>query len=63
MVRGVTANQQEPDQNQAQRFAAFLRSLHRPTPPNAPSNPFRGVPLYRQAASIEERTWIERLWC
>lgn len=54
-LEGVTADQQQPDQNQAQRFAAFLRSLHRPTPSNAPSNPFRGVPLYHRAASIEER--------
>lgn len=54
-LTGVTADQQEPDSDQAQRFAAFLRSLHRPAPPNAPVNPFRGVPLQQRAAAVEER--------
>jgi aminoglycoside phosphotransferase (APT) family kinase protein len=52
---GVTADQQEPHANQAPRFAAFLRSLHIPAPPNAPSNPVRGVPLHHRAVSVEER--------
>jgi aminoglycoside phosphotransferase (APT) family kinase protein len=54
-LAGVTVDQQEPDYDQAQRFAAFLRSLHVPAPPNAPSNPFRGVPLHYRAAFVEER--------
>lgn len=54
-LEGVTADQQEPTQDQAQQFAKFLRSLHRPAPSNAPSNPFRGVPLHRRAAFVEER--------
>lgn len=54
-LTGVTADQQEPDRHQAQRFGAFLRSLHVPAPPNAPSNPFRGVPLHHRAAFVEER--------
>lgn len=54
-LAGVTAAQQEPKHDQAQRFAAFLRSLHVPAPPNAPSNPFRGVPLHQRAISVEER--------
>ncbi|GAB4379630.1 MAG: aminoglycoside phosphotransferase family protein [Elainellaceae cyanobacterium] len=52
---GVTANQQEPNHNQAQRFAKFLRSLHRPASSNVPSSPFRGVPLHHRAAFVEER--------
>ncbi|HEY9639833.1 MAG TPA: aminoglycoside phosphotransferase family protein [Coleofasciculaceae cyanobacterium] len=52
---GATADQQEPDANQAQRFAAFLRSLHIPAPSNAPCNPFRGVPLQHRAAAVAER--------
>lgn len=54
-LTGVAADQQEPDANQAKRFAVFLRSLHTPAPPNAPSNPFRGVPLHHRAAFVEER--------
>lgn len=54
-LTGETADQQELDSNQAQRFGAFLRSLHIPAPPNAPSNPFRGVPLQHRAAFVEER--------
>jgi aminoglycoside phosphotransferase (APT) family kinase protein len=54
-IAGVTADQQEPNQDQAQQFAAFLRSLHVPAPPNAPFNPFRGVPLHQRATAVEER--------
>lgn len=54
-LAGATADQQEPNRDQAQRFAAFLRSLHVPAPPSAPFNPFRGVPLHQRAASVEER--------
>ncbi|UBF30218.1 aminoglycoside phosphotransferase family protein (plasmid) [Kovacikia minuta CCNUW1] len=54
-LKGVTADQQEPDHHQAQRLAAFLRSLHVPAPPDAPSNPFRNVPLPDRAAFVEER--------
>lgn len=52
---GVCADQQEPDANQAQRFALFLRSLHIPAPSNAPRNPFRGVRLHQRAALVAER--------
>jgi len=52
--RGVSADQQELNHNQAQRFATFLQSLHSPAPPNAPSNPFRSVPLH-QIPFVEER--------
>ncbi|WP_416673546.1 aminoglycoside phosphotransferase family protein [Egbenema bharatensis] len=58
-LAGVTADQQEPHPDQAQQFAAFLRSLHVPAPRNAPSNPFRGVPLHQRASAVEER--IQRL--
>jgi len=52
---GVAADQQEPDTHQAQRLAKFLRSLHVSAPPEAPSNPFRGVPLLQRAATVTER--------
>jgi aminoglycoside phosphotransferase (APT) family kinase protein len=54
-LTGVTIDQQEPNQDQARRFADFLRSLHVPAPPNAPFNPFRGVPLHQRAIAVEER--------
>lgn len=54
-LTGVTADQQELNYDQAQRFAAFLRSLHVPAPSNAPFNPFRGVPLHQRATAVEER--------
>jgi aminoglycoside phosphotransferase (APT) family kinase protein len=40
-------------------LAYFLRSLHTPTPTNAPKNPFRSVPLSEKAKTVGER--IERL--
>lgn len=33
----------------------FLVALHSPAPPEAPTNPFRGVPLGDRASAIEER--------
>ncbi len=52
---GISADQEEPDPNQAKILATFLRSLHIPAPANAPKNIFRGVPLIQRAADIEER--------
>jgi aminoglycoside phosphotransferase (APT) family kinase protein len=52
---GTTADRDQPQANQAQRFASFLRALHLPAPGNAPANPARGVPLTQRAASVEER--------
>ena len=52
---GISADQEEPDPNQAKILATFLRSLHISAPANAPENIFRGVPLIQRAAVIEER--------
>jgi aminoglycoside phosphotransferase (APT) family kinase protein len=54
-LTGIPADQHEPNSAQAQMFAAFLRSLHGVAPPDAPANPFRGVPLQQRAAAVEER--------
>jgi aminoglycoside phosphotransferase (APT) family kinase protein len=54
-LTGVAADQQAPDAAQARPFAAFLRALHFPAPTDAPTNPFRGVPLQQRAAAVEER--------
>ncbi len=40
---------------EAPRFGAFLRSLHQPAPPEAPGNPYRGVPLAQRAQDVEAR--------
>ncbi|MBD7949772.1 aminoglycoside phosphotransferase family protein [Oerskovia rustica] len=39
----------------APELAAFLAALHVPAPPEAPANPFRGVPLAARDASVRER--------
>ena len=52
---GETANVFPPSSNQAERFADFLLALHRPTPPDAPTNPYRGEPLSARAADVEAR--------
>jgi len=52
---GAAADQYEPDAAQARPFAAFLRSLHRPAPADAPANPVRGVPLHQRASTVEAR--------
>jgi aminoglycoside phosphotransferase (APT) family kinase protein len=54
-ITGVPADQHEPAPAQARPFAAFLRALHVPAPPDAPANPFRGVPLQQRAAVVEAR--------
>lgn len=54
-LTGISADQQEPHDNQAQRLAAFLQSLHIAAPADAPFNPFRGIPLQQRADSVAER--------
>ena len=58
-LAGAAADQYQPEGAQAQRFAAFLRSLHTPPPTDAPVNPVRGVPLHQRATAVEAR--MERL--
>lgn len=52
---GETANEAPPASGQAGRFADFLLALHRPAPPDAPINPFRGEPLSVRAPDVEAR--------
>jgi aminoglycoside phosphotransferase (APT) family kinase protein len=54
-LHGSPADEGELSPSQAESFAGFLRSLHVPAPPDAPANPFRGVPLHQRAAVVEER--------
>lgn len=39
----------------ARQLGAFLGSLHRPAPVDAPRNPYRGVPLVERAETFETR--------
>jgi aminoglycoside phosphotransferase (APT) family kinase protein len=39
----------------AVQLGAFLAALHRPAPPDAPANPYRGVPLADRAQATQER--------
>ena len=52
---GRTADLAAPHSAEAIRFAAFLRALHRPAPPDAPENEFRGGPLTDRQQSVEQR--------
>lgn len=54
-LKGMAADQHEPDAAQARPLAAFLRSLHVPAPADAPANPVRGVPLQQRATIVEAR--------
>lgn len=58
-LTGRNADLCEPRPDQAERLAAFLCALHRPAPPDAPFNPYRGVPLRERAEQIIAR--IDRL--
>jgi aminoglycoside phosphotransferase (APT) family kinase protein len=55
-LEGVTADREPLDADQAGALGAFLAALHAPAPPEAPRNPFRGVPLEARAAAVAERT-------
>jgi aminoglycoside phosphotransferase (APT) family kinase protein len=44
-LTGTTADECSPHGDQAGVFGEFLAALHRPAPPDAPRNPYRGVPL------------------
>jgi aminoglycoside phosphotransferase (APT) family kinase protein len=36
-------------------LGAFVRAMHRPAPPGAPSNPYRGIPLRERTAVVRDR--------
>ena len=52
---GVTAAVRPPAEAEAARFGRFLGRLHRPAPPDAPKNDYRGVPLRDHEAAIRHR--------
>lgn len=56
---GEAADLEPPSPHQARPFADFLRTLHRSAPPDAPSNPLRGVPLNDRREAVEAR--LQRL--
>lgn len=56
---GKPADLAEPDASAAVPLADFMKALHQPAPGNAPSNPFRGVPLADRVPFLAER--FERL--
>ena len=51
-IAGLTADRSPPDRDQAGVFAAFLDALHTEPPPEAPRNPYRGVPLAQRHAAF-----------
>ena len=58
-IEGSTCDQEALAASEAGLLARVLRSLHRSSPPDAPPNPFRGVPLSSRQDVVEER--LERL--
>jgi aminoglycoside phosphotransferase (APT) family kinase protein len=52
---GSAADQTELPPSQAVAFGKFLRALHGPAPPEAPTNAFRGGPLQQRVASVQAR--------
>ncbi len=53
---GEDAGRRPPDDpmEAAGQLGGFLAALHRPAPPDAPANPYRGVPLLDRAARLHE---------
>jgi aminoglycoside phosphotransferase (APT) family kinase protein len=58
-IPGTTAEGASLSARDAETLGRALRSLHRAAPADAPTNPFRGVPLAARAAVVEER--LDRL--
>jgi aminoglycoside phosphotransferase (APT) family kinase protein len=56
-VEGEAADLAPPSSDEAPRFAAFLKALHRPAPANgdAPANPVRGCPLADKTEGLMPR--------
>lgn len=56
-LRGSPASQAPPIErtDAARALGAFLRALHTEAPPDAPHNPYRGVPLADRAPTFEVR--------
>jgi aminoglycoside phosphotransferase (APT) family kinase protein len=56
-LRGVVAEQASlsDPREAAATLGRFAGALHQPAPPDAPANPFRGVPLRDRAAVVLER--------
>lgn len=58
-IDGIAADLSPPHPAEAKRLGQFLCALHTPAPPDAPVNPFRGVPLGQRAGAVAER--LQRL--
>lgn len=52
---GTPSDLAPPGPDEGEPLAGFLTALHQPAPPEAPPNPYRGVPLVERASTFEER--------
>ena len=52
---GETADRSPPLPREATVLASFLKTLHKPAPPDAPTSPVRGIPLYERIEGFAER--------
>lgn len=58
-IEGSTCDEEALAPSEGELLARVMRSLHRFPPPDAPLNPFRGVPLSSRQNVVEER--LDRL--
>jgi aminoglycoside phosphotransferase (APT) family kinase protein len=54
-IEGESADLAPPDAGEARTFGRFLTALHQASPPDAPRNPVRGVPLRTRREMVEAR--------
>lgn len=52
-VAGTPVDEEPLAADQGPKFAEFLGALHQPAPPDAPQNPFRGLPLASRREGLE----------
>ncbi len=58
-IDGISAEHGEPDPGEVARVAEFLVALHHTAPQAAPTNAWRGGPVFDRAPSVEDR--LDRL--
>ncbi len=54
-IDGTTADEGGLSVHEGRRLGRILRTLHRPTPPDAPVSRLRGVPLAARSEGVEDR--------
>jgi aminoglycoside phosphotransferase (APT) family kinase protein len=53
-IPGVSAEHESLSPDEAGAFGRFLAAVHRPAPPDAPRNDYRGVPLHTRTETVRD---------